>query len=581
MGFLGKARWQREQIEDHKFDYVDVDDYTTKSIISRIRYSGPFIFALKSILVYVADLAILGLLFAQLFNSNRQDCSSSTQITLFCTNSQTGLFSANIVPIEARPWIILVSIMLSYILLFIDWRKATLIIHSRDISYAFTSTIANRYYCLRSYPHFCFFQAIKNQRKLVDRFAFFVFFAFKGWKRLILAEFPRQLLNGLSIFDVVLNFEFKARKAGAIYSTTLKITRYTGNIVIDTYASAFVTFLDQARKNNPLQFATYALQTFTVTMWCISFTILLVAFICYIPLLMQIRGNLKEYCVHKIDKRISELLKKKLEERSASRSDGTYISSGVSNAETAYTKYPPSDYGSEQGDYNDRHKSAMQPVNVPVYPANPQFQNQQFIPVSNVVMHGGIPLIPVNMPQNSYRTTSSYLSSDNTSSQGYFRDSGQRLLNEPNNSSQPYLVTSQNHQRTGSGNYRDLGQRLLPEVNNQPNPYYGSSQNLLGSGSYRDSGQISLQGSNNPMQPYLVTSQNHQRTGSGSFRDSGQSVLQGSNTSQPYISNSQNHQRNGSMNSPQLNYLRPMSPSGSSGGGYYQPVRNQQNYQSN
>jgi len=35
------------------------------------------------------------------------------------------------------------------------------------------------------------------------------------------------------------------------------------------------------------------------------------AAICYIPLLFHIQGNLKEYCCHKVDKRISEIIKRR------------------------------------------------------------------------------------------------------------------------------------------------------------------------------------------------------------------------------------------------------------------------------
>jgi hypothetical protein len=54
---------------------------------------------------------------------------------------------------------------------------------------------------------------------------------------------------------------------------------------------------------------------FTVTIWFISFANLIVAFFIYIPLLCRIRGNLKEYACHKIDKRIDELLRKKSRKR--------------------------------------------------------------------------------------------------------------------------------------------------------------------------------------------------------------------------------------------------------------------------
>jgi hypothetical protein len=91
--------------------------------------------------------------------------------------------------------LIMLSILSSFVLLAFEWRKANKIIKSRDISYAFTSLIAYRYYAIRSYAHYCLFAQIQNSRKTVDVLAFWVFFKFKGWKRLVLAEFPRQFLN--------------------------------------------------------------------------------------------------------------------------------------------------------------------------------------------------------------------------------------------------------------------------------------------------------------------------------------------------------------------------------------------------
>jgi len=47
----------------------------------------------------------------------------------------------------------------------------------------------------------------------------------------------------------------------------------------------------------------------TVSIWALSFIRLLVAGLLYWPLLVcHIRGNLKEYCCHKVDKRISQML---------------------------------------------------------------------------------------------------------------------------------------------------------------------------------------------------------------------------------------------------------------------------------
>ena len=59
-------------------------------------------------------------------------------------------------------------------------QKSKKIIASRDISFAFTNVMANNYYTLRSYNHFCFFEHISDSTKTIDDFAFFVFFTFKS-----------------------------------------------------------------------------------------------------------------------------------------------------------------------------------------------------------------------------------------------------------------------------------------------------------------------------------------------------------------------------------------------------------------
>ena len=57
------------------------------------------------------------------------------------------------------------------------------------------------------------------------------------------------------------------------------------------------------------------LSSILVLVWMISVLTLIIAFFMYIFLVQSIRGNLKEYCVHKIDKRIDGLLKKKSRKR--------------------------------------------------------------------------------------------------------------------------------------------------------------------------------------------------------------------------------------------------------------------------
>lgn len=235
------------------------------------------------------------------------------------------------VPFTIGKWIFLGCIIFSFLLLAWESRKARMIIRSRDISYAFTNIMANDYYSMKSYDHFCFFSQINNSKKKKDEFAFFVFFTFKGeferktqcpspfsglplfrkeatplevkmcnadnfthllyiilisvyqhqifpgWKRLLLADAPRQVINALTLYSF-----------GKAFNFTTDISKYYNN---DDGQFSFV------------RAGILCTMIFTVVIWAGSAILLTVAAIMYIPLLCYIQGNLKEYCCHKIDKR--------------------------------------------------------------------------------------------------------------------------------------------------------------------------------------------------------------------------------------------------------------------------------------
>ncbi|KAF8941576.1 hypothetical protein BGZ58_005526 [Dissophora ornata] len=240
--------WRRQKVEDHKFDFIDVDDFVDNSIWRKFKYSLVFAIVIKGILIYCADLCI---------------------------------------SFEIYKWIFAACIILSFVLLAWDMKKAAAIIKSRDISYAFTSMIAFRYYAIKSYAHFCLFQKIHNSKKTIDEVAFFCFFTFRGWKRLLFADGPRQVINSIILITVI----NKNRNGGKL------------NLEFWSYPFPVMTRV------------TMGLMTFTLTLWVISVLLMLVAVILYIPLVIHIQGNLKEFCCHKIDKRIDEIVKRKAKQR--------------------------------------------------------------------------------------------------------------------------------------------------------------------------------------------------------------------------------------------------------------------------
>lgn len=266
--------WKREVVQDHKFDFIDTRDYHTKNFGVRLQYLWIYVLVAKSFLVYLSDI------YTAITMLSSKTWSSS--IYTRCPPDECPTVS-----FEVGRWIFVACILFSFLLLAYEAQKAKKIIASRDISYAFTNVMANSYYSLRSYNHFCFFSQIENSTKKKDDFAFFIFFTFKEWKRVLLADGPRQSINALTLYSF-----WVANNRGNPFE---KISDYyDGNYVT---AILLVTMV------------------FTTVIFLGSLLLLCIAAVLYVPLLCYIRGNLKEYCCHKVDKRIAELIKKKTQQR--------------------------------------------------------------------------------------------------------------------------------------------------------------------------------------------------------------------------------------------------------------------------
>ena len=245
----------------------------------RLKYLWLYIIILKSFLVYVGDI------FSATTMLTTPTQTWSNQIYNDCAN-QSGCF---FIPFSIGRWLFVGCIIFGFLLLAYEARKSKRIIASRDISYAFTNIMANHYYSLRSYDHFCFFDHISNSTKKKDDFAFFIFFTFKSWKRLLLSDAPRQTINALTLYSIYL----AKRADGPWYDVT---KYFKGNNNFSTTALTVSTF-------------------FTFIIFAGSLLLLIAAGIFYIPLLCYIQGNLKEYVCHKVDKRIAEVIKRRNKER--------------------------------------------------------------------------------------------------------------------------------------------------------------------------------------------------------------------------------------------------------------------------
>ncbi|KAI8096735.1 uncharacterized protein BX664DRAFT_257542, partial [Halteromyces radiatus] len=268
--FHSGPKWKREFVPDHKFDYIDLTEFRSKSCWYYIRYMIMYIAIIISFAAYCADI---------------------WSACILLIYNQWSLSSPPKIPLYISKWIFVGCIILSFILLAWDIRKARIVMASRDISYAATNNIAFRYMSVKSYNAFCLFLRIQSSRKFSDTAAFYVFFTLKGWKRLLFAQGPRQIIAGITVY--------------AILKTAW--TNEQGGFQFDNNMNKYGKDWQQV--------IALCLMSFTCLYWIISVLNLLCAILLYIPVFCQIQGNLKEFCCHKIDKRISEILAKQRRKR--------------------------------------------------------------------------------------------------------------------------------------------------------------------------------------------------------------------------------------------------------------------------
>ncbi|KAI9636117.1 putative vacuole protein, partial [Dioszegia hungarica] len=261
------AEWKREVVQDHKWDFINVNEFRKTDFLTRFKYVWRYILLFKSLAVYGLDIFTA----VTMISSDRWN------------NAITAKGSEGVVEVKfiIAKWVFVGCIIFSFLLLGYEWYKARQVVKSQDISYAFTNLLANDYFSFKNYDNFCLFCHIEGSTKKKDDFAFFIFFTFKEWKRLLLADGPRQSINGLMLYSF----------GQANGWQTSNIPAYWNEDPITAM----------------LLFSMIA----TVLIFAGSMLLLIAAAVLYVPLLCYIQGNLKEYVCHKVDKRLSELVKKK------------------------------------------------------------------------------------------------------------------------------------------------------------------------------------------------------------------------------------------------------------------------------
>nr|POF04573.1 putative vacuolar membrane protein [Quercus suber] len=199
-------------------------------------------------------------------------------------------------------WIFAACILLSWVLAFYEWTRAIRTIRRGGVAQSFLDPLAVNLQSMRSqgWRRFLVFSALTKSKKGADYVALFVYFSFKGAIRVLLAEGPRQVVNGLTLYAVM--------DADLIVHGTQSSSN-----------ASFVQFfvnLGALANENLQQTLVYFAMLFTLVIWAFSAISLLVAAILYITFLWhhipQRDGRLRTYCKRKVDRRLEKIVEHKI-----------------------------------------------------------------------------------------------------------------------------------------------------------------------------------------------------------------------------------------------------------------------------
>ncbi|ODV60352.1 Kch1p ASCRUDRAFT_35694, partial [Ascoidea rubescens DSM 1968] len=175
--------WEWE-IDNNTFDIVDLDQFKNYKFSTLWNLICSIIMNLLHVLLFCFDIY--------------------TCINLLVFNKWTNDEIQPIIPFEISRWLFSGCILLSIVLIIIDWIKGVKLYFTRNISLTYLNSVSRFLWCVKSYKYFCLYNEI-SPSNFFDKRAFFIFFTFKSSIALIFANTPRQVINGLTIVSIFID----------------------------------------------------------------------------------------------------------------------------------------------------------------------------------------------------------------------------------------------------------------------------------------------------------------------------------------------------------------------------------------
>ncbi|KAK5949848.1 Potassium transporter [Knufia fluminis] len=271
---------------DVKWEYVNLNDFKSSSCFTVLAYVYLWIMLFVSISVYAVD--------------------TFTAINLLAFNQWAGQIKPAI-DLKYSRWIFAGCIILSFVLLIYRWLRALKVMRGGKIAKAYLDPLAVRVEAIRmgkegrGWKRFLVFAELTKSRKGADYVALFAYYSFEAWLRIVFAEGPRQVINGITLYA---------------YAEASLVPK--GDHDTPQGESPFVQFWKNfaiLAEEDKLQMAIIIGMLWTVLIWIISALSLAVSVVLYLIFLWHHipsdAGGLSGYCRTKINRRMERIVRTK------------------------------------------------------------------------------------------------------------------------------------------------------------------------------------------------------------------------------------------------------------------------------
>lgn len=211
------------------------------------------------------------------------------------------------IPFRISKWIFAACILFSWVLCFYEWIRAIRVIRRRNVAESYLDPLAVTLQSIRvdkngrGWKRFLVFAELTKSKKGADYVALFVYFQFKGAVRILLAEGPRQVVNGLTLY-------------GVMKANLIPVGQNAASDGHSSFVQFFVNVQILANEHTEQAVILFSM-LFTFIIWVISALSFLIACALYGGFLWHYIPStdrtLSRYCRRKIDKRLGRIVNSK------------------------------------------------------------------------------------------------------------------------------------------------------------------------------------------------------------------------------------------------------------------------------